>query len=180
MRRYLVYDTVLQTVFDLTFPGDQLSNVKWSPRTDRNIVAYVRSNNIYLREIIRGGTLPEYPITSDGSFNQIINGVLSWVYEEEVFGDYSALWWSNSGTKLAYLKYKYFSLNNLNLTSHNLRTNESAVPEYSFPMYNGGAYTDEVRIKYPKVHFFHYLLFPFLIFFTKGWISKSHRFNVGL
>lgn len=85
-----------------------MSNVRWSPRTDRSFVAFVRSNNIFLTEVIRGGANGEFAVTTDGSFNQIINGVFSWVYEEEVFGGYNAIWWSPNGNQFAYMKFEKF------------------------------------------------------------------------
>jgi dipeptidyl aminopeptidase B len=66
--------------------------------------------------------------------------VPDWVYEEEVFSGESALWWSPDSTQLAFLS-----------------LDETAVPEFVFPIYNPSEnndkvvpYTNEVRMKYPK------------------------------
>lgn len=70
----------------------------------------------------------------------------AWVYEEEVFGSNSALWWSPDGSFIAYLK-----------------SNESEVPIFTYPIYGSGAYPEQVQVKYPKagytnptweIHFF--------------------------
>lgn len=31
--------------------------------------------------------------------------IQSWVYEEEIFSDYNAMWWSPGGSALAYLRF---------------------------------------------------------------------------
>ncbi len=41
-------------------------------------------------------------LTTNGVASQIYNGIPDWVYEEEVFEDNSALWWSPDATKLVY------------------------------------------------------------------------------
>ena len=63
-----------------------------------------------------------------------------WVYEEEVFSSDFALWWSPDSSKLAYLRF-----------------DETAVDEFSFPVYNPTEdsyavvpYPGHVTMKYPK------------------------------
>src|SRR5262245_50050469 len=50
--------------------------------TDNKIIAFVRSNNLYVYDIPTG---KERSLTSDDSDN-VLNGTLSWVYWEEIFG----------------------------------------------------------------------------------------------
>jgi dipeptidyl aminopeptidase len=78
-------------------------------------------------------------ITTTGS-TSLFNGVPSWVYEEEILSAPSALWFSPSSSKLAFLIF-----------------DESLVDEFTFPIYNPTEnsdtvvpYTGEVRMKYPK------------------------------
>lgn len=76
----------------------------------------------------------ETQITADGTANEICNGFFSWVYEEEIFSDYNAIWWSPDSTHFVYM-----------------RSNESAVPTFSFPIYGTpGAYPSQDYFKYPK------------------------------
>lgn len=70
----------------------------------------------------------------------MFNGVPDWVYEEEVFSADSALWWSPDSKNIAYLSF-----------------DETAVDEYTFPIYNPTEdshtvvpYPQHVTMKYPK------------------------------
>ena len=97
-----------------------------SPTGDK--VACVRDNSILVSDLASGD---EVTVTTDGTFNHIINGATDWVYEEE-FGDDQALFWSGDGQRLAYLKF-----------------DESAVREFHMPVY-GSLYPDPYTFKYPK------------------------------
>uniref|UniRef100_A0A803TUH7 Dipeptidyl peptidase 4 n=1 Tax=Anolis carolinensis TaxID=28377 RepID=A0A803TUH7_ANOCA len=95
-------------------------------------VAYVLNNNIYIRETPNS---PDLQITHNGEENRIFNGLADWVYEEEMFGTHSALWWSPNGTFLAYAE-----------------TDDTKVPviEYSFYSEDTLQYPKTIRIPYPK------------------------------
>lgn len=78
-------------------------------------------------------------MTSTGN-TSLFHGVPDWVYEEEIFSADYALWWSPDSSKIAFLSF-----------------DETAVPEFSFPIYNPTddaktvvPYTTEVIMKYPK------------------------------
>lgn len=66
------------------------------------LVAFVRANDLYTVDI---SSQREQRLTSDGSA-KILNGVLDWVYEEEIYGrgDKTAYWWSPDSTLLAFLR----------------------------------------------------------------------------
>ncbi|KAJ6624869.1 dipeptidyl peptidase IV N-terminal region-domain-containing protein [Mycena sp. CBHHK59/15] len=107
----------------------------WSPTGES--IAYVTGNDLY----ILPSPLAHAPIrlTTTGS-TSLFNGVPSWVYEEEILSAASALWFSPSSTKLAFLIF-----------------DESLVDEFTFPIYNPTddsdtvvPYTGEVKMKYPK------------------------------
>lgn len=84
---------------------------------DGRMVAFVgEDNNIYLKKIDFD---TEVPVTTDGKIDHVINGVPDWVYEEEFTTDCSMAWAPDNMT-LCYLKY-----------------NETDVPAYSFPLYEG-------------------------------------------
>jgi dipeptidyl-peptidase 4 len=68
---------------------------------DGRLVAYVRGNNLFVSDL-EGG---ERALTTDGG-SQLLNGVLDWVYEEEIYGRGTrrAFQWSPDSTRIAYLR----------------------------------------------------------------------------
>ena len=78
-------------------------------------------------------------VTTSGNAS-LFHGVPDWVYEEEVFSADYALWWSPDSSKVAFLRF-----------------DETAVDEFTFPIYNPSEdsyavvpYPDTVTMKYPK------------------------------
>ncbi|HKS30554.1 MAG TPA: S9 family peptidase [Pyrinomonadaceae bacterium] len=68
---------------------------------DGRRLAFVRSNDIYVAEL---DTMAETRVTRDGS-ETTLNGRLSWVYWEEIFGRRDiGYWWSPDSSALAYLQ----------------------------------------------------------------------------
>ncbi|XP_076230244.1 venom dipeptidyl peptidase 4 isoform X2 [Nomia melanderi] len=106
----------------------------WAPRG--NALVYVHQNNIYYRP--EAEVAVDYQITDTGVFGTIYNGVPDWVYEEEVFGSNKALWFSPSGTKLAF---GYFD---------DSRTPVITIPFYGYPGSLTFQYTSAISIHYPK------------------------------
>ncbi|NDV66903.1 S9 family peptidase [Bacteroides sp. 224] len=105
---------------------------------DGTMVAFVRDNNIYLVKLLFGNS--ESQITEDGKFNEVLNGIPDWVYEEE-FGYNRALEFTADSQMLAYVRF-----------------DESEVPLFSFPLFAGEAprlsalelYPGSYDYKYPK------------------------------
>ncbi len=81
-------------------PEDAEGYAELSPTGDH--VAFIRGNNLYVVECATGDT---HQITSDGSA-EVLNGVLDWVYQEEVYGrgNFKAYWWSPDGRSIAFLQ----------------------------------------------------------------------------
>uniref|UniRef100_A0A8D2L878 Dipeptidyl peptidase 4 n=1 Tax=Varanus komodoensis TaxID=61221 RepID=A0A8D2L878_VARKO len=104
--------------------------ISWSPVGHK--LAFVWHNNIYVKETPDS---PHINITTNGEENKIFNGLADWVYEEEMFGTHSALWWSPNGRFLAYAE-----------------INDTDVPviEYSFYSEDTLQYPRTIRIPYPK------------------------------
>ncbi|KAJ7460697.1 dipeptidyl aminopeptidase [Mycena latifolia] len=107
----------------------------WSPTGES--IAYVTGNDLYI--LPSPTSAAPIRLTTTGS-TSLFNGVPSWVYEEEILSAPSALWFSPSSSKLAFLTF-----------------DESQVDEFSFPIYNPTEdadtvvpYTSEVKMKYPK------------------------------
>ncbi len=131
---YYVWNSVTQELTQLSDKGAQ-QIATFSP--DGTRVAYVRDNNIFVKNLKFGSTSQ---ITFDGKFNEIINGAPDWVYEEE-FGYNKAFWWSPDSKFIAFVRF-----------------DEREVPEFSMPMYAGAKpeinanklYPGEYTYKYPK------------------------------
>lgn len=122
---YYIYDVANKT-FELISQNGKQRLTTFSP--DGTMVAFVRNNNIYIMDL---QTKEEKQITFDGKFNNIINGTMDWVYEEE-FGIIQGFYWSPDSKKIAYYRF-----------------NESKVKEYNMQTW-GGLYPDDNKFKYPK------------------------------
>ncbi len=122
---YWVYNITNKSLSRLSKNGSQRL-ATFSP--DGNRVAFVRDNNLFIKDLQTG---IEKAITHDGKINSIINGAPDWVYEEE-FEFTRAFEWSDDGQKLAYIKF-----------------DESNVKEYELQYY-GDLYPKIVKYKYPK------------------------------
>ncbi|MDX8339707.1 S9 family peptidase [Draconibacterium sp. IB214405] len=129
---FYVWNSVTKEIEQLSDKGAQ-QLATFSP--DGNYVAYVRDNNIFIKNLKFGST---HQATKDGKFNEIINGAPDWVYEEE-FGFNKAFWWSPDSKFLAYIRF-----------------DESEVREFSMPMYAGAAPTLNDNKLYPGAYNYKY------------------------
>ena len=111
---YYIFNVRNNTMEALSEGGPQQVPL-FSP--DGNQIAFVRNNNIYLVKLLFGNSVSQ--ITEDGKYNEVLNGIPDWVYEEE-FGFNRAFDFSADSKMLAYIRF-----------------DESKVPMYSFPMYQG-------------------------------------------
>lgn len=134
LARYYVYDRRYRELIPIADEGKQQVPA-FSPNSQ--MVAYVKDNDIYLKKLRFGTTSA---VTDDGEKNRIINGIPDWVYEEEF--DYNrAFEWSPNSEDLAFVRF-----------------DESAVRQYSFPLYQGmypqreeyALYPGRYEYKYPK------------------------------
>ncbi|KAI0444253.1 dipeptidyl peptidase IV N-terminal region-domain-containing protein [Xylaria telfairii] len=137
---YWIFDVETQTAEPLD-PKDvnrRVQLAQWSPKSDA--ISFTSSNNLYVRQLESKKVVQ---VTKDGG-PEYFYGIPDWVYEEEVFGDNSATWWSNTGDYLAFL-----------------RTNETLVPEYPIQFFvdrpSGeepppglDTYPEVQQLKYPK------------------------------
>jgi dipeptidyl-peptidase-4 len=120
-----VYDIKTKKLTKLSAGGKQ-SFATFSP--DGTKIAFVRQNNLFMVDL---NTMSERQITTDGKWNNIINGMCDWVYEEE-FSFAKAFFWSPDSRKIAFYTF-----------------DESKVPEYNMQMW-GKLYPTDYRYKYPK------------------------------
>ncbi|MFO7977870.1 MAG: S9 family peptidase [Bacteroidales bacterium] len=125
MAEYYIWDFERQHLEALSEGGKQRLP-QFSP--DGSMVAFVRDNNIFLKNLNTGH---EQAITTDGVYNQVINGTTDWVYEEE-FGFTQGFYWAPDGANLAFYRF-----------------DESQVKEFTMLLY-GELYPNEHRFKYPK------------------------------
>lgn len=65
-------------------------------------VAFVRNNNLW---VVDCETTESKQLTQSGS-PELLNGILDWVYQEELYGrgNFKAFWWSPTGQEIAYLQ----------------------------------------------------------------------------
>jgi dipeptidyl-peptidase-4 len=122
---FYVYDLTTKKLVQLSKNGKQML-ATLSP--DGSKVAFVRSNNLFINDL---ATQTEQAVTTDGKWNEIINGACDWVYEEE-FSFAKAFEWSPDGKKIAFYRF-----------------DESRVPEYNLQIW-GDLYPKDYRYKYPK------------------------------
>lgn len=129
---YYVYDVKSQRITKLTDEGgEEIATL--SP--DNQKVAFVKNNNVYIKNLADGTVTT---VTTDGEKNKIINGVPDWVYQEE-FGILNSLKWSPSSNTLAFIRF-----------------DESEVPMYSMPMYEGDCHPNKDYSLYPGSYDYKY------------------------
>lgn len=92
-------DLEAATFSRLTQTPEEEKDTDFSP--NGQFVSFVRNNNIYVYDL---AGKKETQITHDGS-QTTLNGTLSWVYWEEVFGRHdTGYWWSPDSQSIAYLQ----------------------------------------------------------------------------
>ncbi|KAI0141222.1 dipeptidyl peptidase IV N-terminal region-domain-containing protein [Xylariaceae sp. FL1272] len=96
-------------------------------------IAFVRGNDLFLN---KNGNVSQ--ITNNGS-PDLFNGVPDWVYEEEIFGTRSSLWFSPDGEVLAFLSFNETGVETFSITYY--MDNQEIAPVY--PRIND--------LRYPKV-----------------------------
>ena len=115
MAKFYIYEIRTRQLRPLSEKFEYQREPLFSP--DGRLIAFVGAdNNIHLHKYLYG---TEVDVTTDGKTDHIINGVPDWVYEEE-FTTSVSMAWAPDNLTLCYLKY-----------------NESDVPAYSFPLYEG-------------------------------------------
>ncbi|MGI8669773.1 MAG: DPP IV N-terminal domain-containing protein, partial [Aridibacter sp.] len=104
-----VYNSTTKTAKQLT--QDRIRELEADFSPDGKKVSFVKANNLFSVDIASG---KETQFTKDGNKNTL-NGYLTWVYEEELYGrgQNRGYWWSPDSTKIAYL-----------------RTDDSTVPKF--------------------------------------------------
>ena len=111
---YYIYSLRNNRLVPLSENGPQQTPL-FSP--DGLQIAFVRDNNIFIVKLLYDNA--EVQITKDGKRNAVINGIPDWVNEEE-FGHARAMVFTADSKQLVWVRY-----------------DESAVKEYSMPLFKG-------------------------------------------
>ena len=84
----------------LTRTPEAEQEVSFSP--DGRLVAFVRDHDLHVVSVDRP---QERALTTDGD-DAVRNGVLDWVYQEEIYGrgNFRGYWWSPDSTRIAFLR----------------------------------------------------------------------------
>ena len=93
-----VLDLARSTFTRITNTPAEEKDAQFSP--DGRLISFVRNNDLYVHDLASG---KETRLTTDGSEN-LLNGTLTWVYWEEVFGRKDmGYWWSPDSKSIAFL-----------------------------------------------------------------------------
>ncbi|MBQ9642184.1 MAG: S9 family peptidase [Bacteroidaceae bacterium] len=130
---YYIYNVRNKTLVPLSKGGAQ-ECPKFSP--DGNVIGFVRDGNIFLVKLLYNNA--ESQITKDGEQNKIINGKADWVNEEE-FSMNGAFDFSTNSEMVAWIRY-----------------DETAVPTYTIPCYQGAAPAQTAYSLYPGTYAYKY------------------------
>ncbi len=130
---FYIYDIRNNKLVPLSDGGPQQTPV-FSP--DGNQIAFVRQNNIYLVKLLYDNA--ESQVTKDGKWNEVINGIPDWVYEEE-FSTNSSMVFSADSKQIVWIRY-----------------DESAVKQYSMQLFKGLAPERKEFSEYPGDYTYKY------------------------
>ncbi len=130
---YYIYNVHNKTLTPLSADGPQ-ECPKFSP--DGTMIAFVRDNNIFLVKLLYNNA--ESQVSTDGKYNEIINGKPDWVYEEE-FEFNCAYDFSSDSQMLAWIRF-----------------DESDVCTFTFPLYGGAAPARTEYRLYPGIYAYKY------------------------
>jgi dipeptidyl-peptidase 4 len=124
---YFIYDVANKRIAPLADMAKGKQRLaEFSP--DGTMIAFVRDNNLFVKYLVSGD---EIQVTTDGKINEVINGAVDWVYEEE-FSFHKGFYWSPNSANIAFYRF-----------------DESNVKEFQMEMY-GTLYPQQYRFKYPK------------------------------
>ncbi|XP_030830007.1 inactive dipeptidyl peptidase 10 isoform X3 [Strongylocentrotus purpuratus] len=135
---YKIYDVAKKSVIKTLLPPNvtdgavvPLRYAAWVPNSAGLVFVY--KNNLYYQNAVNNDPVA---VTTDGVEEEIFNGVPDWVYEEEILGVDSAMYWNKDGSRLVFGQF-----------------NDSLVPKSWYPCYENKVYSELKFINYPKPGF---------------------------
>ena len=141
LAQYFVLDASRNETVELTPAsqpqGTKLQYAQWVPSTNK--IVYVHQNNIFIRDFDDLNKIDQQ-LTRDGVVDNIYNGIPDWVYEEEILSTNKAMYFTKSGSKIAFARF-----------------NDEDVQEFYYSKYGDPQdpykvqYPKEIMLKYPKV-----------------------------
>ncbi|XP_038853239.1 dipeptidyl peptidase 4-like [Salvelinus namaycush] len=123
---YSLYDFAGSTFLSTPDIPHQVHLFAWAPTGNK--MAFVWENDVYVKT---SPTAKAIQVTSNGKHNKILNGIPDWVYEEEMFSSYEAMWLPG-GKYLAYAEF-----------------NDTLVQNIEYSWYGKEQYPDTVIFPYP-------------------------------
>ena len=129
---YYIYNVENHQLTQLSKNGAQQSPI-WSP--DSRKVAFVRDNNIFVVDL---DNMKETQVTTDGKFNEVINGIPDWVNEEE-FGLSTSMAFTPDSRHICWIRY-----------------DETAVKTYALQLFKGLAPEKKENTDYPGRYAYKY------------------------
>ena len=130
---YYIYNVENRKMVALSDGGPQQTPL-FSP--DGNQIAFVRDNNIFLVKLLYDNA--ESQVTTDGKFNEIINGIPDWVNEEE-FSTARSMVFTADSKQICWIKY-----------------DESKVKQYSMQLFRGSHPSKDEYTEYPGAYTYKY------------------------
>lgn len=101
-------------VVRLTRTPEPEEEISFSP--DGQLVAFVRSHDLHVVDVSKR---QEQALTIDGS-DTIRNGLLNWVYQEEIYGrgNFRGYWWSPDSSQIAFLRLDDSQISNFTIVDY--------------------------------------------------------------
>lgn len=108
------YDFATGAAKRLTNSAAEETEADFSP--NGKMVSFVRGNNLFVIDVASG---KETQLTTDGA-EKFLNGILDWVYEEELYGrgNKRGYWWSPDSAAIAFLRTDETPVQNFVVVNH--------------------------------------------------------------
>lgn len=167
---YKLSFTALYTVYDVTNDHHMPIRLKDSSNSqktrlqyaswvgDTNALAMVVENDIYLRQ--SPSSEEDYRLTFTGEENTLYNGVPDWLYQEEIFKTFEAIWISLDGTYLMFASFNDSKVGQMNFpwfSSNTVLTSDKQNDRFFFPASRqiryptAGSHNPEVKLWMAKL-----------------------------